>query len=103
MALAFAQAPGRVVTDTKLDLTVDPWGFLGRALTLWDPSGAFGQVQNQAYGYLFPMGPFFGLGDLAQLPPWVVQRAWWAVVLVVAFVGVVKLAEALGAPVIKGG
>ncbi len=96
VVLALLQAPGRIVGDTKLDLAVDPLGFLSRALTLWEPLGSAGQVQNQAYGYFFPMGPFFALGDLAGLPPWVVQRLWWAALMSVAFLGVVVLARRLG-------
>lgn len=95
-AVAFVQAPGRIVGDTKFDLVVDPAGFLARAANLWDPDAAFGQIQNQAYGYFWPMGPFFVLGDLSGLPAWVVQRLWWAVLLCLAFVGTVKLARALG-------
>lgn len=56
----------------------------------------FGQAQNQAYGYLFPHGTFFLAGDLLGLPGWVTQRLWWALILVVGFWGVLRVAEALG-------
>ena len=97
LIVSFAQAPGRISADTKLDLTAGPLGFLGRAAHLWSPDAPMGQVQNQAYGYFFPHGAFFALGDLAHLPPWITQRLWWALLLTVGFVGIVRLAEALRA------
>jgi arabinofuranan 3-O-arabinosyltransferase len=94
-ALPFVTAPGNVIADTKLDLAIDPVRFLTRALTLWDPQ-QFGQLQDQAAGYLFPMGPFFALGRAAALDPWVIQRLWIGAVCVAAFLGTVRLAARVG-------
>ena len=94
--LVFLQSPGRTSFDTKLDLVVDPAGFLGRALRLWSPDVGFGGLQNQAYGYLFPQGPFFAAGQLLRADPWITQAAWASLLVVVAFLGALRLARALG-------
>ncbi len=95
LVLAFAQSPGQISPDTKLDLTANPLRFLARAFNLWNSELPFGQAQNQAYGYLFPHGTFFLAGDLLGVPGWVTQRLWWALILVIGFWGVVRVAEAL--------
>jgi arabinofuranan 3-O-arabinosyltransferase len=95
-ALCFIQSPGKMVADTKFDLLTDPWGFIVRGLKLWDPHAAFGQVPDQSYGYAWPMGPFFALGHLAQMPPWMIQRLWWALLMCLAFFGILRLCRALG-------
>ena len=96
VALAFSQAPGKLIGDTKSDLVLDPGGFLRRALEAWDPQQGFGVMANQSYGYLWPMGPFFWLGHQLGVPGWAVQRGWWALLLLVGFAGALKLAGALG-------
>jgi len=96
LLLTFAQSPGQISPDTKLDLTANPLRFLARAADLWNSELPFGQTQNQAYGYLFPHGAFFLTGDLLGLPGWVTQRFWWALLLAVGFWGLLRVAEALG-------
>lgn len=93
LAFAFLQAPGLSVADTKLDLIQNPWGFLSQALQPWTEVFPLGQLQNQAYGYLFPHGLFFAF--FSWLPAWVTQRLWWALLLFLAFAGMVQLLEKL--------
>jgi arabinofuranan 3-O-arabinosyltransferase len=96
LILCFAQSPGRVSPDTKLDLTANPLGFLTRATNLWSSELPFGQAQNQAYGYLFPHGAFFLVFHTLGVPGWVTQRLWWALLLTIGFWGLLRVAEALG-------
>ncbi|MEV4255232.1 alpha-(1-_3)-arabinofuranosyltransferase family protein, partial [Spirillospora sp. NPDC049652] len=93
-ALAVCTRPGLLLADTKIDMVLDPGAFLGRALHLWDPE-QFGQLQNQAAGYFVPMGPFYWLGHAAGMPPWIVQRLWFALLMCAALLGVRALAARL--------
>ncbi|MBV9713837.1 MAG: DUF3367 domain-containing protein [Solirubrobacterales bacterium] len=94
-AACFGVAPGHILADTKLDLFVAPGRFLTRSLNLWDASSAFGQVQNQAVGYLFPMGPFFAGAAGIGVPMWIAQRVWLAVLVSCAVWGTTRVAGAL--------
>ncbi|WP_347563595.1 alpha-(1-_3)-arabinofuranosyltransferase family protein [Rhodococcus sp. ABRD24] len=96
LVLCLLQSPGLIVADTKYDLTQNPIGFLARAAHQWSSQAPLGQVQNQAYGYFFPHGPFFALGQLLHIPPWITQRFWWALLIVAGFWGIIRVAEALG-------
>lgn len=96
LALCFAQSPGLISPDTKLDLTANPLRFLARAANLWSSDLPFGQAQNQAYGYLFPHGAFYLLGNELGVPGWITQRLWWALLLTAGFWGLLRVAEALG-------
>ncbi len=94
VAVAWSVPGGVISADTKNDLYLDPWGFLARALHLWDPQVTWGVLQNQGYGYLFPMGPVLGaLGEV--FPVWVAQRLWWTAILVAGLLGTHALLRAL--------
>jgi arabinofuranan 3-O-arabinosyltransferase len=94
-ALGLLQRPGWASSDTKIDLHVDPVGFLADVASVWSPTGDLGHVHGGQYaGYLFPMGPFFALGDLAGLPEWLVHRLWLGAVLAIAAIGMARLADA---------
>ncbi|KNX37252.1 hypothetical protein VV01_09015 [Luteipulveratus halotolerans] len=89
-------APGRIQPDTKVDLTVDPWTYLSRALWAWNDHAGLGELQNQAYGYLFPFGPVMGVAQSVGLPAWAAQRLWWSLLLLVAYAGAERLVRRLG-------
>lgn len=94
--ISLLQQPGRTTYDTRAELTQRPWDFLRGGFTLWHPESNFGEFQNQSYGYLFPQGTWFVLGDLAGSPDWVTQRLWSALVLVIACEGARRVALSLG-------
>ena len=98
-ALALLQRPGQASSDTKIDLHVDPVGFLGDVASAWSSTGDLGHVQGGQYGgYLFPMGPFFALGHaLGARRRGSSQRLWLGLILALAAWGAVRLMDELPA------
>ena len=107
VVLPWLVSPGRTEPDTKIDLTISPWRYLGRSLDAWNTHAGLGELQNQAYGYLFPMGPVFGICHSLGIPGWAAQRVWWTLLLVVSFLGAQQVIRRLGVagplPAIAGG
>ena len=93
--VVLAQPWGLTAADTKHDLAANPAGFLAGALHAYTDTFTLGQLQNQAYGYLWPMGSLFLAGDAVGMPAWVTQRVWWMLLLVVSFVGAERVARRL--------
>ena len=99
LAVSFAQRPGLTVTDTRIELSVNPGLFLSRAAEVFSGTGDLGHVQSgQFVGYLVPMGPWYALTHAAGLPTWVAQRLWLALLLFAAAYGMVKLLDAMIGP-----
>jgi hypothetical protein len=92
----FASSPGRIASDTKQYLYLDPGRFLARVPYLWDPHVAAGTVPHQQIGYLFPMGPFFWLAQALGSPDWIAQRLWLGTISVAAALGARWLFRRLG-------
>jgi hypothetical protein len=107
--LALLQRPGLIVADTKIDLHVSPGSFIRDVLSAWTPTGSLGHVFAGQYGgYLWPMAPFFWLGDVTGVPTWVVGRLWLGLLLALSAWGMVRLLDALvgrprGAAHVAGG
>src|SRR6185295_13777915 len=80
--------PGKVAADTKSYLYLDPGRLLSRAASMWDPNIGMGTVTHQNIGYLFPMGPYYWLADVANVPMWIAQRLWLGSILFFAGAGV---------------
>jgi arabinofuranan 3-O-arabinosyltransferase len=91
-----ANAPGRMVFDTKLSVDLDPLGYYTSLWHLWDPTNTLGAIRNQAVGYALPMAPFYLAGQLAHVPVWLTERLWMSLIVAVGFGGLARLAAALG-------
>ncbi|HJQ07160.1 MAG TPA: alpha-(1-_3)-arabinofuranosyltransferase family protein [Nocardioides sp.] len=94
--LVLTEQWGRTTNDTRLELTERPASYLAGTFSLWQPGTSLGELQNQAYGYLFPQGSFFTVVEWLGVPGWVTQRLWSVLLLLLACEGVRRLARALG-------
>jgi arabinofuranan 3-O-arabinosyltransferase len=89
-------APGKVESDTKSYLYLDPGRLLDMATTLWTPKVGMGGMSHQTIGYLFPMGPYYWVLDRIGMPDWIAQRLWLGTIIFLAGLGIRYLLRTLG-------
>lgn len=90
--------PGRMPTDTKLFLYLDPGRLIADAPYTWDTRQFGGWVPHQTIAYLWPQGPWYWVFDHLGVPDWVAHRLWIGTLLFVAALGVHWAARLLGLP-----
>lgn len=94
-----ASSPGRMPSDTKLFLYLDPWRLISDAPFSWDRRQFGGWVPHQTISYLWPSGPWYALFDAAGVPVWIAHRLWLGTVLLAGGLGARWLGRRLGLPV----
>ena len=93
---ALLAAPGRMPSDTKLYLYLDPGRLISDAPYTWDNRQFAGWVPHQTVTYLWPSGPWYWLFEQLRVPDWVAHRLWIATLLFVGGLGVRWAARHLG-------
>ncbi len=89
-------AAGRMPSDTKLYLYLDPTRLLADAPWMWDTRQFGGWVPHQAVGYLWPMGPWFWVFEHLGVPDWVAHRLWIGTLIFAAATGMRWCARRVG-------
>ncbi len=93
---ALLAAPGRMPSDTKLYLYLDPGRLISDAPFTWDNRQFAGWVPHQTVTYLWPSGPWYWLFGQMGVPDWIAHRLWIATLLFVGGLGVRWAARHLG-------
>lgn len=99
---AFAYLPsldakgGRMPSDTKVFLYLNPGRLLSDAPLTWDTSQFAGWVPHQVIAYLWPAGPWFWFFETLGVPDWIAHRLWVGTILLLAGLGVRWAARQLG-------
>ncbi len=93
---ALTAAPGRMPSDSKLYVYLNPARFLGDNLFTFDPRQYAGWVPHQHIAYLWPMGPWFWFFEAIGVPDWLAHRLWVGTLLVAAGLGVRWVSRLLG-------
>ena len=93
---ALTAAPGRMPTDSKLYVYLNPGRFLGDAATTFDPRQFAGWVPHQHIAYLWPTGPWFWLFEALGFPDWIAHRLWIGTLLFLAGLGIRWMTRVLG-------
>jgi arabinofuranan 3-O-arabinosyltransferase len=88
-------SPGRMPTDSKLYVYLDPGRFLADTTTTMDPRQFAGWVPHQHIAYLWPTGPWFWVFETLGVPDWIAHRLWIATLLCLAGLGVRWMARVL--------
>ncbi|MBK5333553.1 MAG: DUF3367 domain-containing protein, partial [Ilumatobacteraceae bacterium] len=78
---ALFAAPGKMPSDTKLYLYLDPSRLISDAPYTWDNRQFAGWVPHQTVTYLWPSGPWYWLFEQLHVPDWVAHRLWIATLL----------------------
>lgn len=95
-ALAFAQRPGSVFLDTRIEMTLDPVRFLQSVASMWSSTGDLGHFQGgQFVGYLVPMAPWYAFAHTIGLSTWLAERIWMGSLLLGAGLGAMLLVRRL--------
>jgi arabinofuranan 3-O-arabinosyltransferase len=93
---ALTAAPGRMPTDSKLYVYLDPGRFIADTTTTFDARQFAGWVPHQHIAYLWPTGPWYWLFESLGFPDWIAHRLWIGTVLFVAGLGVRWMCRVLG-------